>query len=488
MNSSVTHPVVWLVGASDSAAHAGLQADIRTLHALDVHGATIVTAITAQNSQQVAAVFPVDPAQITAQHMALQVDVRPQAIKLGVVPNAAVLDELLPVLSAEGVPIICDPVRTSSTGQDLADAQQRAALLRHAQQIDLLTPNLPEALYLTGMSIEHSADIPGVAAALRSQGFARVWLKGGHWDQDESTDYISDYYIDAERAFWLTNTRLPQTNRRGTGCTAASAVTGFMAQGHAFEDAVILAQGYVHMGLQAAHQIGQGPGPVAQCALPLAADCLPQVTDVPWVQHPQLEFAEHPSTEMGLYAVVDDLEELSRMLRLAVPIVQLRIKDQPLEQVDSWIAAAVDMVQGTPTKLYINDYWQLAARHGAYGVHLGQEDLTTADLPWIAAQGLRLGLSTHCEYELQRALAVRPSYVALGPIFPTQSKVMRFGPQGLARLRAWRRYVDRPLVAIGGIHAGNIQAVWETGVDAVAMISGLRDVTDQCVIAYGRNC
>jgi hydroxymethylpyrimidine kinase/phosphomethylpyrimidine kinase/thiamine-phosphate diphosphorylase len=129
--------------------------------------------------------------------------------------------------------------------------------------------------------------------------------------------------------------------------------------------------------------------------------------------------------------------------------------------------------------LFINDYWQLAIKHKAYGVHLGQEDMEVADLPMIADAGLRLGLSTHGYYEILRAQQLKPSYIALGHIFPTKTKQMPSDPQGLNRLGKYAALLaDIPTVAIGGINLKRAAAVWKTGVGSIAVVSAITDATD----------
>ncbi|CCJ95118.1 Thiamin-phosphate pyrophosphorylase [Cronobacter malonaticus 681] len=130
-------------------------------------------------------------------------------------------------------------------------------------------------------------------------------------------------------------------------------------------------------------------------------------------------------------------------------------------------------------RLFINDYWRLAIKHQAYGVHLGQEDLETADLNAIRNAGLRLGVSTHDDMEIDVALAVRPSYIALGHVFPTQTKQMPSAPQGLAQLAAHvKRLGDYPTVAIGGISLERAPAVLETGVGSIAVVSAITQAPD----------
>lgn len=136
------------------------------------------------------------------------------------------------------------------------------------------------------------------------------------------------------------------------------------------------------------------------------------------------------AARLGLYPVVDSVIWIERLLAAGVRTIQLRIKDLPEAAVEQDIAAAIELGKRYQARLFINDYWRLAIQHGAYGVHLGQEDLAIADLDAIHRAGLRLGLSTHDDAELDRALAERPSYIALGHVFPTQTKAMPSSPQG----------------------------------------------------------
>ena len=188
-----------------------------------------------------------------------------------------------------------------------------------------------------------------------------------------------------------------------------------------------------------------------------------------------------PSTphKLVLYPVVDSVAWIARLLEAGVTTIQLRIKDLPDEQVEEDIAAAIALGRRYQARLFINDYWRLAIKHGAYGVHLGQEDLDTTDLAAIHRAGLRLGVSTHDDAELARALAVKPSYIALGHIFPTQTKDMPSAPQGLAELkRHIAGLADYPTVAIGGISIDRVPAVMACGVGSVAVVSAITQAPD----------
>ena len=165
------------------------------------------------------------------------------------------------------------------------------------------------------------------------------------------------------------------------------------------------------------------------------------------------------------------------MARAGVPTVQLRFKSSDPQAIQAEVRAAVAAVQGTQALLFINDHWQAAIDAGAYGLHLGQEDveaLTAAELQAIRNAGLRLGISTHGYAEMLRADALSPSYIALGAVFPTTLKRMATAPQGLARLNAYARLMQgTPLVAIGGIDTPRLADVLASGVGSVAVVRAL---------------
>ncbi|MGD8108810.1 thiamine phosphate synthase [Pantoea sp. FN0302] len=195
---------------------------------------------------------------------------------------------------------------------------------------------------------------------------------------------------------------------------------------------------------------------------------------------------------LGLYPVVDSLEWIARLLDAGVRTLQLRIKDQPDAEVEPIVQQAIALGKTYQARLFINDYWQLAIKHHAYGVHLGQEDLDVADLQAIRHAGLRLGISTHDDEEIDRALAVKPSYIALGHIFPTQTKLMPSSPQGLEQLkRHLARLEDIPTVAIGGISLERAPDVLACGVGSIAVVSAItkaadwRDATQQLLALAG---
>ena len=172
------------------------------------------------------------------------------------------------------------------------------------------------------------------------------------------------------------------------------------------------------------------------------------------------------------YLIVDRASWLPRLLPQGVKLVQLRAKDMEEAELRREIAEARAVCERYGAQLVVNDYWRLAIEEGCDFVHLGQEDLATADITAIRSAGLRLGISTHDEAELEVALLARPDYVALGPVYPTILKKMRWAPQGLERVGKWKKRVgDLPLVGIGGLTIDRAQGVLEAGADSLAVVT-----------------
>ena len=194
-----------------------------------------------------------------------------------------------------------------------------------------------------------------------------------------------------------------------------------------------------------------------------------------FVPHEAASDFNFPACEnLGLYAVLPDAQWVERMVQAGVPCVQLRFKSEDPKALEREVKQAIQATKGSSTKLFINDHWQLALEHGAYGVHLGQEDLESANLKDIDAAQCHLGVSTHGYLEMLKAHALRPSYMALGAVFPTTLKRMQTLPQGLGRLRAYAQLMSPyALVAIGGIDASQFKTVLSCGVGSIAVVRAI---------------
>ncbi|TJX00150.1 MAG: thiamine phosphate synthase [Mesorhizobium sp.] len=174
------------------------------------------------------------------------------------------------------------------------------------------------------------------------------------------------------------------------------------------------------------------------------------------------------------YLIVDSAAWIERLAPLGVRLVQLRVKNLAEAALRAEIRKAKALCARYKCQLIINDFWRLAIEEDCDFIHLGQEDLQAADLTRIRAAGLRLGLSTHDHLELETALAARPDYIALGPVYPTILKQMKWAPQGLERLGEWKRQIaPTPLVAIGGLNPGRLEGVFGAGADSAAVVTDI---------------
>lgn len=462
--------IAWTIAGSDSSGGAGIQADLHTFHALGVHGCSVITALTAQNSMKVSQVEFTSTDMITAQISALASDMPPNAIKLGMLGSLTALKAIVPALQKISVPIVCDPVLFASAGDALFEGDVRDYMITHLFPcVSLITPNVHEAEWLLNRKLNTNEEMEQGARELLSYGCKAVLIKGGH--ARDQQDYAQDYYTDGKTRHWLTSKRLGTNHKHGSGCTLASATTACLALGYPLTDALVIAKSYVNQGLHLSQAIGQGPGPVAHHSWPNRQDCLPWQT--PSSQTELKPFPRCTRESLGFYPVVDSVEWVARLLEQGVKTLQIRLKTSSKEKLEQELKTSITLARNHHANLFINDHWQLAIKLGAYGVHLGQEDLDNADRTALLNAGLHLGISTHCYAEIARAHAWRPSYIAVGPIYETKTKQVPFAPQGLDQLRRYRQVLEYPLVVIGGIDWERLPDVWQTGVDGVAIISAI---------------
>jgi hydroxymethylpyrimidine kinase/phosphomethylpyrimidine kinase/thiamine-phosphate diphosphorylase len=472
-------PIVWTVAGSDSGGGAGLQADLRAFEAFGVHGCSAVAAITAQNSLAVAAIEAVSPAMLDAQLAALAQDMPPAAIKVGMlgsVENVLVLARWMDRLRAEhpALPLVVDPVLRATTGASFADAALVAAYREHiVPRATLLTPNRPEAAALLGLpSLRSRGDVEEAARALRESGCRAVAITGG--DDGRAVDgagsgTCDDYVSSPHANGWLSLPRVATPHHHGTGCTFASSAAAAVALGFVEIEAVIVAKMATTQALRHGDAAGAGAGPVrAQPGFAAHIDNLPAFS-IP----AGAAFAPLSDPQMGLYAVVDSAAWVRRVIDAGVRTVQLRIKDPAHPRLREEVRASVAAARAAGAQLFINDHWRIAIEEGAYGVHLGQEDLAEADLAAIRQAGLRLGVSTHAYWEVCRAWALRPSYIACGPIHPTAAKAMPWIPQGNDNLAYWCALLPVPVVAIAGMDARRAAEATACGAAGVAVISAI---------------
>ena len=179
------------------------------------------------------------------------------------------------------------------------------------------------------------------------------------------------------------------------------------------------------------------------------------------------------------YPIVDDADWVARVVAAGVRLVQLRMKDLSADEIRNGIAKARDVCAAAGAQLVVNDFWQEAIEAGCDYVHLGQSDLDTADIGALRAANVKIGISTHDHAELARALALKPDYIALGPVYPTLLKIMPWSPQGLARVSEWKTAIGAiPLIGIGGITVARARGVLEAGADCAAVVTDIVKADD----------
>ncbi|WP_345871764.1 thiamine phosphate synthase [Shewanella algae] len=523
-------PIVWSIAGSDSGGGAGIQADLATFSNLGCHGCSVITTLTAQSSVAVTLTEAVSEEMLLAQLNALLGDLPPKAIKIGLLANQAQLQLLCDWLARHlpDVPLVVDPVMVASCGDALSKSTATgAARLDYrplAALATVLTPNIHELALLSRSDIHDFSSWQDAATCLANELPCHLLAKGGDFEAGIARGLAEDLLLFKDlphssglhqrQGFVLASPRQASSNNHGSGCTLSSAIAAFLAHDWILPDALILAKAYINGALAQSYRVGRGPGPLGRPGACLAAELMPviwpledypwgnpaQVLGAPWLAAPinadgvsakgvSAEGFKTLPHNLGIYPVVADVELLEALLKAGCRTIQLRLKGevQPGSSAERAIIRAIALGRQYQARVFINDHWQLAIAHGAFGVHLGQEDLSQASLEAIQGAGLALGLSSHGYFEALLALRRRPSYLALGHIFATKTKVMPSLPQGLARLGAYSETFGSllPTVAIGGIDEHNLDAVKHTGVANVAVVRAITEAAEP-VTAFRR--
>ncbi|CDT34329.1 thiamine phosphate synthase [Vibrio coralliirubri] len=348
----------------------------------------------------------------------------------------------------------------------IVDAQQ-ALSIGFAHDVDSLaecrSSELDHIVYYS-----HSVALAGVRDAL-AQTPNLIYI--GVFDDSAALDIWSQ--LDSNRAIKSETPAHQELDSRGH---FAWLVT-LLALEFPLEDALVLAR--------AASNVSRGTWPAnyQNFPIPVLEDERLDIS-VGWAhQGTSLSFPELSKSSLGLYPVVDDVEWIERLLKLGINTVQLRIKNPQQEGLEQQIERSIELGREHNAQVFINDYWQLALKHNAFGVHLGQEDIEESNLSQLSQAGIKIGLSTHGYYELLRIVQINPSYIALGHIFPTTTKQMPSKPQGLVRLSLYQQLIDTipyteeltgyPTVAIGGIDQSTAAQVWSCGVSSLAVVRAI---------------
>lgn len=254
----MTQPVALTIAGSDPSGGAGIQADLKTFHRFGVYGMSVISLATVQNTTGVTEVFSLPARLVQAQLAAVLSDITPHAVKTGAFDDPEGIEAAADELQQFKGPIVIDPVMTSSHGKAFLGDRAREVLIRRLLPLAyLITPNLAEAEWLSGIRFGGRDDFARMAQAIQDLGVPNVLIKGGHM-----SDSADDYLLAGDRAVWLESVRLAQKSTHGTGCTLSAAITALLARGETLENAVRQAKVFVTEAIRRAPGLGQGVGPL----------------------------------------------------------------------------------------------------------------------------------------------------------------------------------------------------------------------------------
>ncbi|MBU2862441.1 thiamine phosphate synthase [Reinekea forsetii] len=469
-----------IIAGLESNGFAGALKDIEIAARLSIPPRLVVSTLTAQTNHSMLANEPTPAAVVKAQLESLQAP--PSCIKIGVLPNsdqAVTIAHWLKNLGPNKPKVVLDPIKLSSSDRSaFSDETLANIILPLIPYVDVITPNLSEYCDLTNTPkplFDHkTAFVHFKVAFPLFRGC--LYIKSALVDSKNSrvTDLLIQHHTPTEIQY-LTQ-HMSELNLRGTGCVFSTALTCALFQQHSIESSAILASACLtelrdYQLRSTKPDIGWPINvnyypTVSRRGLPTVASAFPRMAD-----------------QAGLYPIVDSSAWIAKLASWGVRTVQLRLKNRNATDIEAEVIKSVAIAKQHQLQLFINDYWQLAIKHNAYGVHLGQEDLQSADIEKIHSAGLRLGISTHGDYEFLIAKQLRPSYYAVGAIFPTKTKDMSGKIQGIERLKRYCFLAqETPVVAIGGITQQNIIQVLSAQPNFIAMVSAITEAKDpECV-------
>ena len=497
--------IILSIAATDPCNGAGITADLQTIRNFGCQGMGAVTAVTAQNTKQVYSVNSVKKKVFSDQLNSLLSDsFNIDAVKIGLIPNKKILKEIVAFIKClrginENLKVVLDPVLDSTSGDILIDYDTKYLTNKLFPLVDVITPNIHEAQRLFNTQIDflsmegYKCSMQSIALKCFNCGIKAILIKGGHLEDyvlgnGLSRSIVIDtlilqnelaspyYFLSLKKKF-----KKGASDVHGTGCILASGLASMLAKGHTVLDSYAFVKAYINQGIEESYLLGEEqrhfmhrPYESDIRFFPCMARTFEEIEAFSFNKDDD-GFDKCPDN-LGLYPVVDSSNWILKLCKAGVKTMQLRIKTYKDEKfLRTEIKKAVEYGNKYNARVFIDDFWELALEYKAYGVHLGQSDLDSADLKLLKLHGIRLGVSTHGYGEIARALLIKPSYVALGHIFPTNSKIMPSAPQGVLRLKYYVKLLQGsyPTVAIGGIKLDNLNSVMESEVGSIAVITAI---------------
>lgn len=451
------------IGGSDSAGCSGIQADIKAISAFNLHAACVLTSVTAQNTQAVIHNQRLETDTVRSQLEAIVSDLSVGAIKIGLLGNASVIRTIAEVVDKHAlskIPIIVDPVISSSTGQLLLDPQaQQELLLQLLPCATLFTPNCDEAQILTGIDIQTIDDAINAGRSLLASGCGAILIKGGHFTFAPTTDVL----VLPDQVITFPAKKIPTANTRGTGCSLASAIAACMATEIPLVESIRAAKNFVRRSIAAGYSVGSGPGPI---------------DSLHWQRYPILPKVAlgrfHAITDQNLQTTYSHLEVAKLALEGGADVIQYRDKANLTSAQRIEVATELShLCKAHKANLIINDRTDIARSTSAAGVHLGKNDLSPTVARHILGPNAYIGKTANSYEEALAAEQLPIDYLGVGPIFKTTSKSNAPAPLGLATLEKIAKQVTKPIIAIGGIEPELVGSVIEAGAYGIAILSGL---------------
>ena len=457
------------IAGSDSGGGAGIQADIKTMSALGCYASSVVTAVTAQNTKQVFCIQNIEAAVVEAQLRAVLTDLRPDAIKIGMVGCAENIKTIAQVLAEyNDIPLVIDPVMVSTSGNKLMEEEAISTFCRHLLPMaTVLTPNIAEAEVLAHRTITTVADIDEAAKQILKLGCKALLIKGGHIEGNEKTDRL--YFSDKSKPLIFESETIDSSNTHGTGCTLSSAIASFLARGLRLEEAVAKAKNYISQAIRAGANvcIGGGHGAVNHFFCP--EKLIKTMNNIQFITHENQRF--------------DYVEGAEMALRGGCKWVQLRMKDATDNKFLSIGRKVATLCRSYNATFLLDDRVHLVAELGADGVHLGKNDMPISEARRILGNEKIIGGTANTFADVQHLAAQGADYIGCGPFRYTPTK------RNLAPILSLEDYrnilkqmqqagISLPLIAIGGIVSTDIAALRDIGVSGIAVSGAVLEAAD----------
>lgn len=488
------------IAGSDPSGGAGLQADLKTFSALGVYGAAVVTAVTVQNTVGVKYVHALPPQVVYDQIVAVMEDIRPDAVKIGMVNDAVTLDAVVRALE-EFRPkyLVVDPVMVSTSGCALMQNDALAVMKeRLLPMTDLATPNLPETWTLAGTD----SSVDDAARAIMRLGVKALLIKGGHAEGRIKTDNLYLRSADGVKRTDLTADTVDTVNTHGTGCTLSSAIAAMLARGYGMEEAVRSAKLYLTEALKAGADVtvGSGHGPVCHFYSRRADEQTSRQGDLLLKQTSYEQTSKQGDLLSGRQADKSNLLVCSSARNLSAKLqfithftdkysyfdsammaleggcrwIQLRMKDTDETELERVARLILPECRRRGAVFIIDDNVDVALRVGADGVHLGKNDMPVDEARRILGNGFIIGGTANTFEDVKRLAAQGADYIGCGPFRFTTTKKNLAPMLGVDGYRTILEQMSRlgiklPLVAIGGITDADIPVLMAAGVTGIAL-------------------